>query len=335
MADLFLSPIILVILMALVFEFINGFHDTANVVATSLATKALKPRLAILVAVTMNFIGALTFNQVAQTIAGSIINPQLLQNISVIIPALLAAIIWNLITWFFGLPSSSSHALIGALVGAIIGSISPTAINYEGTIIILKSLFFSPLAAFLAGFSLMNLCRIILFYLWPKEITKYFFWLQRFSVIGQAFAHGSNDAQKTTGIIILALAAEGYLPSLQAPWEVKATVATVLALGTATGGWRIINTVSKKITKLEPANGFTADFSSTLVILGATIFGLPVSTTHVVSMAIVGVGTTKGFMAVNWSTVLKLVLAWSVTLPVTVTLGAVFSKLFFPFFAKS
>jgi len=283
----------------------------------------------------MNFFGALAFNKVAQTVAGNIINPQLLQyNVKIIIPALLAAIIWNLITWFFGLPNSSAHTLIGALVGAFISTIGPTAINYEGLIIILKSLFFSPLIAFLTGFSLMNLCRVIIFFLWPNEPNKYFIWLQRFSVIGQAFAHGTNDAQKTIGIIVLSLAAENCLPSPQTYWEIKIAVASALALGTAMGGWRIINTISKKITKLEPANGFIADLSSVLVILGATFFGLPVSTTHVVSMAIIGTGIAKSFTMVNWPTVLKLILAWGATLPVTVILGATFSNLFL-FFANS
>ncbi|HBQ29118.1 inorganic phosphate transporter [Peptococcaceae bacterium SCADC1_2_3] len=330
MSDLFLTPVFLVILMSLVFDFTNGFHDTANVVAASLATKALKPRFAILLAVTMNFLGALVFNKIAQTIASSIVNPQLLQNNTrIIIPVLFTAIAWNLITWFFGLPSSSAHALVGALTGAVIATIGPAAINYKDITVILKSLFFSPLIAFLTGFFLMIFCRVILFYLKPKEVNKYFFWFQRFSVIGQAFAHGANDAQKTMGIIVLALVAEGYQQTLQTPWEVRIVVAVVLALGTATGGWKIINTVSKKITRIEPASGFIADFSSALVISGATFLGLPVSTTHITSMSIAGTGTSKGFTAVNWYTVLKLILVWSTTLPVTVFLGAITTKLIF------
>lgn len=329
MTDLFLSPIILVFLTALVFDFTNGFHDTANVVATSLATKALKPHYAILLAVAMNFSGALIFDKVAQTIA-SIINPQiLLNNTHVIVSALLAATAWNLITWFFGLPSSSTHALVGALTGAVMATTGPAAINYKAIIVILKSLLFSPPIAFLTGFNLMIFCRVILFYLKPKEINKYFFLFQRFSVVGQAFAHGTNDAQKTMGIIVLALVAEGYQQTIQTPWEVRIFVAVVLALGTATGGWRIINTVSKKITRIEPANGFIADFSSALVILGATFLGLPVSTSHIISMSIAGTGTSKGFTAVNWYTVLKLLFAWSATLPTTVFLGATFTKLIF------
>ncbi|GAB6275054.1 MAG: hypothetical protein STSR0004_19190 [Peptococcaceae bacterium] len=181
MTDLFLSPIILVFLTALVFDFTNGFHDTANVVATSLATKALKPRFAILLAVAMNFLGALIFNKVAQTIASSFINPQILQNNThMIVSALLTAIAWNLITWFFGLPSSSTHALVGALTGAVMATTGPAAINYKDIIVILKSLLFSPLIAFLTGFNLMIFCRVILFYLKPKEINKYFFYSKDF-----------------------------------------------------------------------------------------------------------------------------------------------------------
>ncbi|GAB6273477.1 MAG: inorganic phosphate transporter [Peptococcaceae bacterium] len=330
MSDLFLTPIFLVILMSLVFDFTNGFHDTANVVAASIATKALKPRWAILLTVTMNFLGALVFNKVAQTIANGIVDPQLLQNNTrLIIPALFTAIAWNLITWFFGLPSSSAHALVGALIGAIIAVLGTAGINFKDIIVILKSLFFSPLFAFLTGFFFMISCQAILFYLRPKKINKYFFWFQRFSVIGQAFAHGANDAQKTMGLIVLALVAEGYQHSLQTPWEVRIAVAVVLALGTATGGWRIINTVSEKITRIEPVSGFIADFSSAVVISGATFLGLPVSTTHIASMSIAGTGIAKGPTAVNWNTVLKLILTWGTTLPATIFLGAITTKLIF------
>ncbi|OAT81204.1 inorganic phosphate transporter [Desulfotomaculum copahuensis] len=316
------------VLLALAFDFVNGFHDTANAVATSLATGALNPRTAILLAVAMNFLGALTFTGVAGTVAGGVINPAgPAGDLNIIMAALMAATVWNLLTWFFGLPGSSSHALIGALAGAACLAAGPQGISGRGFGIILQALFFSPPLAFAAGFTVSGVLRLSRPGYRTSRSTRRLLALQRLAAAGQAFAHGTNDAQKTMGVITLALVTAGRQATFDVPLWVRLASALALALGTSLGGWRIIKTVGTGITRLTPRTGFAADLASVLVILGATACRLPVSTTHVVSSSITGVGAGGGRGLVRWATVSRIVLAWLLTLPASAALGALFYRL--------
>lgn len=313
---------IIVVILALSFDFINGFHDTANAIATSISTKALPPRIAILLASAMNLLGALTFTGVAKTIGGKIADPFSLENgLYIVIAALIAAIIWNLLTWYYGVPSSSSHALIGSLTGAVVASAGYNAVNMKGFISILEALILSPILAFIVGYIIMSLIKILFRNAHPSKINRRFRNLQVFTAAWQAFSHGTNDAQKSMGIITFALIAGGFHQTMDIPNWVKFSCALAMALGTSVGGWRIIKTVGTRIIKIEPSNGFAADFTSALVILGATLLKMPVSTTHVISSSIMGVGTAKRFHEVKWGTAQKIVTAWLITLPITFTLA--------------
>lgn len=324
MYDPTLILIIAVVTLALSFDFINGFHDTANSIATSISTKALPPRVAIILASFMNLMGALVFTGVAQTIGGKIADPLHLEHgMYIVTAALIAAITWNLITWYYGIPSSSSHALIGSLTGAVIASAGIGEVNFNGFITILEALIISPLLAFAAGFTIMTLVKIIFRNGHPAKLNRRFRTLQIFTAAGQAFSHGTNDAQKSMGIITFALIAGGFQTNLDVPFWVKLSCAVAMALGTSVGGWKIIKTVGTRIIKLEPANGFSADVGSALVIILATLLKMPVSTTHVISSSIMGVGTSKRLSAVKWDTAQKIVTAWLITLPVTFVIAAV------------
>lgn len=313
-----LLPIVLVVILALSFDFINGFHDTANSIATSVSTKALPPRGAIILAAFMNLLGALAFTGVAKTIGGKIADPlQLDHGIYIVGAALVAAIAWNLITWYYGIPSSSSHALIGSLTGAVITAAGLSAVNFKGFLTIVEGLILSPIAAFTAGFMFMSLISFIFKSGNPSKLNRGFRYLQVFTAAWQSFSHGTNDAQKSMGIITFALVAGGFQPTLEVPFWVKVSCAVAMALGTSIGGWRIIKTVGTRIIKLEPASGFTSDFSSALIIIIATLLKLPVSTTHVISSSIMGVGSAKRLSAVRWDTAEKMVIAWMITLPIT------------------
>lgn len=314
--------LIIVVLLALTFDFINGFHDTANSIATSVSTKALTPRIAIILAASMNLVGALTFTGVAKTIGGSIADPfQLEHGIYVVIAALVAAIVWNLITWYYGIPSSSSHALIGSLTGAVIASAGLQAVHFSGFITVLGALLFSPVIAFTVGYIIMSLIRFIFRNGNHAKLNRRFRLLQVFSAAFQSFSHGTNDAQKTMGIITFALVAGGFQSTLDVPLWVKIVCALAMALGTSVGGWKIIKTVGSKIIKLEPANGFAADLSSAMIIILATLIKMPVSTTHVISSSIMGVGSAKNFNSVRWDTAQKMVITWVITLPITALLA--------------
>ncbi|MHB8155982.1 MAG: inorganic phosphate transporter [Desulfocucumaceae bacterium] len=315
---------IVVVFLALSFDFINGFHDTANAIATSISTKALPPRVAIALASSMNLLGALTFTGVAKTIGGKIADPFSLNNgLYIVIAALIDAIIWNLVTWYYGVPSSSSHALIGSLTGAVFTAAGFQAVNMKGFISILEALILSPIAAFIIGFIVMSLIKIIFRKAHPSKINRRFRTLQIFTAAWQAFSHGTNDAQKSMGIITFALIAGGFQQSMDIPVWVKISCAIAMALGTSVGGWRIIQTVGTRIMKIEPANGFAADFSSACVILIATVLKMPVSTTHVISSSIMGVGSAKRFYQVKWGTAQKIVTAWIITLPITFVLASI------------
>ena len=325
MLEINLAMTVLVVVLALSFDFINGFHDTANSIATSISTKALPPRAAIALASIMNLVGALTFTGVSKTIGGKIADPFSLDNgLIIVMAALLAAIAWNLITWYYGIPSSSSHALIGALTGAVVMAAGFQAVNFAGFLSILEALIISPILAFVIGYTIMSLIKTIFRKAHPVKMNRRFRTLQVFTAAWQAFSHGTNDAQKSMGIITFALIAGGYQINMDIPVWVKVSCALAMALGTSVGGWRIIKTVGTRIMKIEPPNGFAADLTSTVVILAATLLKLPVSTTHVISSAIMGVGAAKRFYQVKWGTAQKIVTAWLITLPVTFLLAMVF-----------
>lgn len=318
-----------IVLIAVAFDFINGFHDTANSIATSVSTKVLSPRAATLMSAALNFIGALVSVNVAQTIASGIINGTPAQY--VIASALCGAVVWNLVTWYIALPSSSSHALIGSLIGsAMVASGSVQIVNWKniGEKVILP-LFSSPLIGFVIGYIVMKLIYFVLGAVSRKKINKYFSKLQICSAALMAYSHGSNDAQKTMGIITLALISGGFIKAADGiPLLVKLVCALAMALGTSFGGWRIIKTIGVNMIQLEPVEGFAAETSSAAVIQLMTAIGAPVSTTHVISSAIMGVGSSKRFSAVRWSTAKDIIVTWFVTIPVTILLGAGFSCIF-------
>ncbi|AEG59227.1 inorganic phosphate transporter [Desulforamulus ruminis] len=316
--------IILVVLLALSFDFINGFHDTANSIATSISTKALRPKVAIMLAASMNLLGALVFTGVAKTVGGSVANPMEIEHgVYVVAAALIAAIAWNLFTWYYGIPSSSSHALIGSLAGAVIAAAGFQAVNYHGFLTIIESLVLSPLLAFTVGYIIMSTIRLIFANFSPHKLNSTFRSLQILTAAFQSFSHGTNDAQKTMGIITFALVAGGFQTDMEVATWVKISAAMAMALGTSVGGWKIIKTVGTKIIKFEPASGFASDLSSAVVILSATLLKLPVSTTHVISSSIMGVGSAKRVSAVKWGTAVTMVSAWIITLPVTMVLAAI------------
>ncbi|TVY03160.1 inorganic phosphate transporter [Cohnella terricola] len=314
--DYTLSLVVIIVILALSFDFINGFHDTANAIAASVSTRALTPRRAILLAAIMNLVGALTFTGVAKTIGGSITDPFKLEHgLTVVIATLIAAIAWNLVTWWLGIPSSSSHAIIGALAGAAIASEGWKGINYSGFTTILKWLILSPIIAFIVGFCIMFVLKRILANFSPHRVNKAFRVGQVITAAFQSFTHGTNDAQKAMGIITLALVTAEIQPTLDIPLWVKLSAAISMALGTSVGGWKIIKTMGTKIFKIDPMSGFSADLGSASVILGATLSHFPVSTTHAVTSSILGVGSAKKFSNVKWSMAGRIVLTWVITIP--------------------
>lgn len=314
--------IFLVIILALVFDFINGFHDTANAIATSVSTRALNPNHAVMMAAGLNFFGAMVSTGVAKTIGAGIVSSPNLIDEKIIIAALIGAITWNLLTWWFGLPSSSSHALIGGLIGAVLISVGVDGLNWNGVGMIIAALICSPAIAFITGIIIMNVIFRLFEKFPPQFINDKFRKMQVVSAAMIAFSNGSNDAQKSMGIITLALFSGGFISEFEVPTFVKVMCAAAMAIGTASGGWRIIKTVGGKIFKLEPPSGFAADLNSSCVVFGATLLHLPVSTTHVVSGSIMGVGTAKRVNAVRWGTAQQMVKAWGMTIPITAAIGA-------------
>ncbi len=315
--------IILVIILALAFDFINGFHDTANAIATCVSTRAIRPGLAIIGTAVLNFIGAMISTGVAKTIGGDIVTSPDMINELVIIAGLTGAIVWNLITWWFGMPSSSSHALIGGMIGAVAFSVGTAALNDWGIIKIFLSLILSPISAILIGYIIMKLLFMICHSFKPAKVNMTANRLQILSAALMAFSHGSNDAQKSMGIITLALVSGGFIQTMEVPTLVKVLCALAMALGTSVGGWKIIRTVGGKIFKMHPIHGFAADLNSAVVIFAATLLHLPVSTTHVVSGSIMGVGSAQRVKAVHWSVARQMVTAWVMTIPCTAVIGAV------------
>lgn len=320
----------IVIILALGFDFINGFHDTANAIATSVSTRALRPRTAIILAACMNFVGAILFTGVAKKIGGSVADPAALDNgIEVVIATLLAAIIWNLLTWWFGIPSSSSHALIGALAGAVYVGAGSDHIKWAGFRDIVEGLIFSPIIAFVIGYIVMTILKWIFARRSPHTVNKGFRSLQILTAAFQSFTHGTNDAQKAMGIITFALVTSGHLDSMEVPLWVKISAATAMALGTSIGGWKIIKTMGTKIFKIEPINGFAADISAASVIFSATLLHLPVSTTHAITSSILGVGSAKRFSAVKWGVAGRIVVTWFITIPISAVLAGIIFKILF------
>lgn len=300
-----------VVLLSLVFGFINGFHDSANAVATAVATKVLSARAAIYMAAVLNVLGALVTTGVARTIVRGIVDPSALWP-GVLIAGLTGAIVWNLVTWFAGIPSSSSHALVGGLAGAALAAQGLGGINPGGLGKIAAGLFLSPLAGLAVGYVGMLLTGSV------KVNPK----LQIASAAAVAFSHGSNDAQKSMGVIAASLLVEGLIPRLVIPWWAVVIAALAMGLGTATGGRRIIKTMGGKIARLTPEDGFAAETAAAVVVGAATFLMLPVSTTHVVSSAITAVGMRKGLGAVNWAVVRQIGWAMLLTIPASAAVGA-------------
>ena len=306
--------LILIIVLAVLFDIANGWHDCANAIATVVSTKVLSPGAAVTLAAFMNILGAFLTTAVAKTIGKGIVDPAAITD-NVIIAALLSAIIWNLITILMGLPVSSSHALVGGLIGAGAAHGGIGILNGAGIMGIFTSLLLSPIFGFIIGFGFMKLVLYGFGHLAPGTISKYFGRLQILSSSFMAFGHGSNDAQKAMGIITMALMAAGKIDTLEVPKWVVLVCALAMGFGTIFGGWKIIKTLGVKMLKLEPIHGFAAETSSAAIILVSSHFGMPVSTTHVVSTAILGVGATKRLSAVRWGIAGKIVMAWLLTLP--------------------
>lgn len=316
--------LIIVLVLAVAFDFINGFHDTANAIATVVATRVLTPGQAIIMAATLNFVGALTGTAVAQTIASGLVPPELATQ-RVVVAALLGAITWNLITWYYGIPSSSSHALIGGIVGATIAEAGFNAPKWLALVQkVIVPLVVSPLVGFAIAFVLIVVLLRALIRRTPSEVQHLFGRLQLVSSALMAFSHGGNDAQKTMGVMTLSLASYLGLSSMEIPVWIKLTAATAMGLGTAAGGWRVIKTMGHRLVQLQPIHGFAAETSAALVIEAASRLGFPLSTTHVISSAIMGVGASRRLSAVRWNIAGSIVTAWLLTIPTCMAMGALF-----------
>lgn len=323
MPEGFTLLLVAVIALAVLFDYINGFHDTANAIATSVATRALSPRLAIAMSAVANFGGALVGTEVAKTIGSGIVNATDANQV-VVTAALLGAIAWNLLTWRLGIPSSSSHALIGGLLGASFAAVGVSSWNIEGIVgKVLLPLVGSPIIGGIGGFFLMVLIYNVFQHANPQRLHGIFRRLQVFSAGYMAFSHGSNDAQKTMGIMTLALVTAGIQTAFEPPLWVILLAASAISLGTAVGGWRIIKTMGTKVVKLDPVHGFAAETTAATVIFAASHFGMPVSTTHVISSAIMGVGSVERFSAVRWGIVRSILTAWVLTIPLSALTAAI------------
>jgi PiT family inorganic phosphate transporter len=319
-----------IVALALVFDYINGFHDTANAIATSVSTRALRPEHAILLSAVANFAGALTGTAVAKTVAaGIVVAPDGHDGQVVVAGALVGATIWNLVTWRLGIPSSSSHELIGGLIGAVTVASGVGAWQVDGIFYkVLVPLVASPIIGLAGGFGLMVVLLNVFQKANPHTLNGAFRRLQLLSASYMAFGHGSNDAQKTMGIMTLALVAAGVLQKPDVPVWVILIAASAISLGTAAGGWRIIRTMGQRVVKLDPVHGFAAETTAATIILTASHFGVPVSTTHVISSAILGVGSSDRFSAVRWGIAGNIVVAWILTIPASgLMAGAVYALL--------
>lgn len=326
MPDISLS-VYVVILLAVAFDFINGFHDAANAIATSVSTRVLSPKQAIMMAAVLNLVGALVGTKVAKTVGAGILDNSAVTQYT-IIAALASAILWDILTWYLALPTSSSHALIASMVGAGIATAGGTSVlKMSGIEKVLVGLIFSPLVGFLAGLAIMVGLMWALRRTSPSVVTKRFKKWQIVSAAFMAFSHGSNDAQKSMGIITMALVTSGHLSGFDVPLWVIIVCGLAMAMGTAGGGWKIIKTLGMKLAHLKPVHGFAAETAAAAVIEGASFMGLPLSTTHVISSTIMGVGASKRFSAVKWGVGGSIVMAWVLTLPACAALAWVLCRL--------
>jgi PiT family inorganic phosphate transporter len=317
-----MAPVLYVLIaLALSFDFLNGIHDSSNIVATMITSRAFTPRVALGVTATAEFIAPFVFGvAVAKTIGQEIVAAEAI-NVDVILAALIAAIVWNLLTWFLGLPSSSSHALIGGIIGAVGIAAGLGAIELKGLGKVLVALFTSPIIGLIGGF----LFTRFVFFLCQGVSPRINWFFKRFQIVtalALAFSHGTNDAQKTMGIITLGLVTTGYLKVFNVPTWVIALSAGAIAMGTAFGGWRLIRTLGGKFYRIQPVHGFSAQMTSALVILGASLVGGPVSTTQVVSGAIMGVGAADRVNKVRWGVASEILVAWLITIPATALVAA-------------
>jgi inorganic phosphate transporter, PiT family len=311
-----LIALVVVILLAIIFDFINGFHDTANAIATVVATRVLSPLQAILMAATLNFLGAITGTAVAKTIGAGLVDAELITQLAVA-AALIGAIVWNLFTWYFGIPSSSSHALIGGIVGAGVAEAGIGAPHYDALLgKVVLPLVLSPIIGFFLAYLLMVVISRLISKRSPTWIQRVFGQLQVASSALMAFSHGSNDAQKTMGVITLALIAYGAQTTFDVPIWVILVSATAMALGTASGGWRIMRTMGTRLADLRPIHGFAAETTAGILIETASRLGFPLSTTQVISASILGVGAARRLRAVRWNIAGSIVTAWVVTIPI-------------------
>lgn len=311
----------IVIGLALVFDFLNGVHDSSNIVATMISSRAFRPGTALGLTAVANFLGPFLFGVAVATTIGDEVAQSNALNLDVMIACLFGAIVWNLLTWFLGIPSSSSHALIGGIVGAVLAGAGFDAIKLQGLEKVLIALITSPVIGFAFGFIFT---RLILFLVRnaPLEINEFFKRGQLVTALGMALSHGTNDAQKTMGIITLSLVIGGYLDRFAVPVWVIALSAAAIGLGTALGGWRLIRTLGGRFYKIRPIHSFSTQLTSGFVILGASILGMPVSTSQVVSSAIIGVGSSESFGKVRWSVAEEIVTAWFVTIPASALVSA-------------
>jgi PiT family inorganic phosphate transporter len=315
------QELILVIVLALIFDFLNGMRDASNIVATMISSRAFSPQTALGIAAVAEFLGPFLFGVVvAKTIGDEIVQSDVL-TLEVIAAALIGAIVWNLLTWYFGIPGSSSHALIGGMVGAVIVGASFEAIKLGGLYKVLLALFTSPLIGFIIGFLVTRLIYFLVRGASPK-VNGFFKNSQLVTALAMAFSHGTNDAQKTMGIITLSLVISGVLPAFQVPTWVIAVSAAAIAIGTSLGGWRLIRTLGSKFYKIRPLHSFATQLSSAGVILAASFFGVPVSTSQVVSSAIIGVGAAERASKVRWSVAEEIITAWLITIPASGLLAA-------------
>jgi len=316
--------LVLLIVVALAFDFMNGFHDAANSIATVVSTRVLKPHQAVLLAAAFNFIALFVFHlQVATTVGKGIIDPGIVDHY-VIFGALMGAIAWNLITWYYGIPSSSSHALIGGLIGAALAKTGSGALISSGILKTVAFIFISPLVGFVFGAALLLIVSRLVMRSTPRRVDRWFRRLQLISASLYSLGHGGNDAQKTAGIIWMLLIAGGAL-GVDDPiplWAVSACYITI-AFGTAFGGWRIVKTMGQRITKLKPLGGFCAETGGAMMLFMATALGIPVSTTHTITGAIVGVGSARKFSAVRWGVAGDIVWAWILTIPCSAFIAGV------------
>jgi PiT family inorganic phosphate transporter len=313
--------LIVIIAIALIFDFLNGFHDASNIVATMISSRAMSPRSALIITAIAEFSGPFLFGvAVAKTIGSEVVDPSAITS-AVIIAALSSAILWNLLTWYLGFPSSTSHALIGGLVGAVAVAAGFETIHREGLEKVLVALFISPILGFVLGYLVLKVIYFLSRGASPK-INSLFKRSQWGTSLALALSHGTNDAQKTMGIIAMAMVTTGYVTEFQVPWWVIALSAGAIALGTAMGGWRLIETLGAKFFKVRPVHAFGSQLTSAGIILGAALMGGPVSTTQVVSSSIMGVGSADRVSKVRWTVARDIAVAWLLTIPVSALLAA-------------